>query len=34
VDLKTLCRAEARFVVMLLGDFAAGWGKSCFGMTG
>jgi hypothetical protein len=32
VDLKTLCGAEAGFVVMLLGDFEVGWGKSCFGV--
>jgi hypothetical protein len=31
-DLETLCGAEATFVVMLLGDFMDGWGKSCFGM--
>ena len=34
VDLKTLCGAEAGFVVILLGDFSVGWGKSCFVMTG
>jgi hypothetical protein len=27
VDLKTLCRAEAVFVVMLLGDFGGELGK-------
>jgi hypothetical protein len=31
-DLETLCGAEARFVVMLLGDFRGWVGKSCFRM--
>jgi hypothetical protein len=34
VNLKTLCGSEAVFVVMLLGDFEVGRGKSCFGVMG